>query len=398
MPVRNAAPRTLLAGPLPIVSTGYRSAWSRLISVPSFCAKNVTGRRPCAASASRMARATSRATPARAPLRMVAFSRSSRPDRADLVAERQVHLAELALDHLGRLELVARRDRGEHAGDRDAVGLVADLAEEPGDGVGVERGQVLPVELDPAVHDRGPDRDGPDEVARPAEHGPDAVGGGPADPDTATRRRFTRSRTALVAWVVPSMTWLIRPGLAAGGGEHGVDGGHDPAGDVGGAGHLGLGDHPVGGVHDHRVGVGAADVDAETAVRRGTGQLLHGQVVEVVAERARPGELDARLGPPDRVAGEGDHGDPLAVGDPLGPDRVGRLGVQHGDQVGHRGEHAAALQCYQVLVLQLQPDQPAGVRAQALDDHRAADEAASWSGARRRGPCRRSAGRRRARR
>ena len=77
--MRNAAPRTLLAGPLPMVSTGYRRAWSRLISVPSFCAKNVTGRSPCAVSASRIAPATSRATPARAPLRIVAFSRSSRP-------------------------------------------------------------------------------------------------------------------------------------------------------------------------------------------------------------------------------------------------------------------------------------------------------------------------------
>jgi hypothetical protein len=79
IPVRNAAPRTLLAGPLPMVSTGYRRAWSRPISVPSFCAKNVTGRSPCAVSAFRNAPATSRATPARAPLRMVAFSRSSRP-------------------------------------------------------------------------------------------------------------------------------------------------------------------------------------------------------------------------------------------------------------------------------------------------------------------------------
>jgi hypothetical protein len=47
--------------------------------VPSFCAKNVTGARPCAVSASRIARATSRATPASAPFRIVAFSRSSRP-------------------------------------------------------------------------------------------------------------------------------------------------------------------------------------------------------------------------------------------------------------------------------------------------------------------------------
>src|SRR5262249_18275616 len=108
----------------------------------------------------------------------------------------------------------------------------------------------------------------------------------------------------------------------------------------------------------------------------GTGQLLHGQVVELVAEGPRPGDRDPLLGSPYRVAGEGDHGDPLAVSDPLGHDRVGRLAVQHGDQVRHRGEYLAALQGHQVLVLQLQPDQAARVRAEALDHHRAAGEAA----------------------
>jgi hypothetical protein len=33
---------------------------------------------------------------------------------------------------------------------------------------------------------------------------------------TATRRRFLRSSTALVACVVPSMTWLIRRGSTPG--------------------------------------------------------------------------------------------------------------------------------------------------------------------------------------
>src|SRR5215475_13293454 len=73
----------------------------------------------------------------------------------------------------------------------------------------------------------------------------------------------------------------------------------------------------------------------------GTGELLHGQVVELVAERTRPGDRDPLLGPPDRVAAEGDHGDPLAVGDQLGRDRARRLAVQHRDQVRHRGEHLA---------------------------------------------------------
>src|ERR1700761_5403453 len=108
----------------------------------------------------------------------------------------------------------------------------------------------------------------------------------------------------------------------------------------------------------------------------GTGELLHGQVVELVAERARPGDRDSLPGPPDRIAGEGDHRDPLAVGDPLGPDRAGRLAVQHADQVGDRGEDPVAFQRHQVLVLQLQPDQAARVLGQALDEHRAGREPA----------------------
>src|ERR1022692_3956046 len=108
----------------------------------------------------------------------------------------------------------------------------------------------------------------------------------------------------------------------------------------------------------------------------GTGKLLHGQVVEVVAECPGTRGLDPSLRPPDRVAAEGDHRDPLAVPDPLGHDRVGGLAVQHRDQVGNGGEHPALLERYQVLVLQFQPDQAAGVLAEALDQHRAADEPA----------------------
>src|SRR5262245_63718097 len=39
----------------------------------------------------------------------------------------------------------------------------------------------------------------------------------------------------------------------------------------------------------------------------GTGELLNGLVVELVAERPRPGNVNAALGPPDGIAGEGDH-------------------------------------------------------------------------------------------
>jgi hypothetical protein len=202
----------------------------------------------------------------------VAFSRSSRPieqaDRADLVAERGVHVAELTLDHLGGQQLMPRRDRGEHAGDHDAIGLVTDLAEESRDRVGVQRGQVLAVELDSAVHDRGPHGNRLDEVPRPAEHRPDAVGGGPADPDHRHPAQVPALQDGVgrVGGAEHDVADPLR--LDSGRAEHGVDRGHDPGRDVGGARHLGLGDHPVVGVHDHGVGVGAADVDTETAVRR----------------------------------------------------------------------------------------------------------------------------------
>src|SRR5262245_19091831 len=108
----------------------------------------------------------------------------------------------------------------------------------------------------------------------------------------------------------------------------------------------------------------------------GTGELLDRQVLEVVTEGPRPGDLDPRLGPPDRVTGEGDHRDALPVADPLGHDRIRRLAVQYRDQVGHGGQYPAAFECHEVLVLQLQSEQPAGVVAEALDHHAAPDAAA----------------------
>src|SRR5499426_3914642 len=191
---------------------------------------------------------------------------------------------------------------------------------------------------------------------------------------TATRRRFRRSSTALVAWVVPSMTWLIRRGSAPGAcstvsialvippvmsGVHGT---------------LALATTRSAGSM-----ITASVLVPPTSMPRrcsgtGMGELLHGQVIEVVAERPRPGHGDPALGPPDRIACESDHRHPLPVPQYLGGDRVGGLPVQHRDQVGHRGEHAPAFQRHQVLVLQLQPDQPAYVLPEALDHHAAPDE------------------------
>src|SRR5262249_55482985 len=193
---------------------------------------------------------------------------------------------------------------------------------------------------------------------------------------TATRRRFRRSSTALVAWVVPSLRWLCRSGAAPG---------------VGGGVPVPVVLPPVmSGVHGtlalamtRSAGsmITASVLVPPTSMPRrcsgaGTGELLHGQVIEFVVERPRPGHFDPAFGPPDRIAGEGDHRHPLAVPDRLGGDRVGRLAIQDRDQVGHRGEHAPTFQRHQVLVLQLQPDQPACVLPEALDDHAAAGEPA----------------------
>src|SRR5262249_10991891 len=140
---------------------------------------------------------------------------------------------------------------------------------------------------------------------------------------TATRRRFRRSRTAFVAWVVPSMTWLIRRGSAPGAcrtvsialvippvmsGVHGT---------------LALAT-----TRSARSMITAWVWAPPTSMPRrcsgsGRGESLHGQVIEVVAERLRPRHGDPALSPPDRIAGECDHRHPLAVPHHLGGYRVG---------------------------------------------------------------------------
>src|SRR5215475_2682149 len=376
LPVRNAAPRTLLAGPLPMVRTGYRSAWSRPIRVPSFCAKNLVGCSRCAASAARIASATSRATPASAPLRMVAFSRSSRP------SEPISWLSETWISPSSRLTMSAASSscRGETGA--NTLVMTMPWAAPPTSPrnrarVSVSNGDrsrpsnsmppstiVVPTEM-VSVRSRGHPNIG--RTLRVA---------GPPILITATRRRFRRSSTALVAWVVPSMTWLICRGSAPG---------------VCRTLSIALVIPPVmSGVHGtlalamtRSAGsmITASVLVPPTSMPRrysgpGTGELLHGQVIEVVVERARPGHGDPALGPPDRITGKSDHRHPLAVPDHLGGDRVGGLAVQHRDQIGHRGEQAAAFQRHQVLVLHLQPDQSAAVLLQALDHHTAADEPA----------------------
>src|SRR5215471_7527043 len=375
-PVRNAAPRTLLAGPLPMVRTGYRSAWSRPMRVPSFCAKNRVGSRWCAASAARIASATSRATPASAPLSTVAFSRSSRP------IEPISWLSETSMSPSSRLTTSAASSscRGETGANTLVIATASAVP------------AVSPRNLATASASKG-DRSRPSNsmppstITAPAETtsvrspGQPNIGrtlnvAGPPMRMTATRCSRLRSSSALVAWVVPSITWVMRAGSAPGACITASIAAVMPPVMSGVQGTLALAS-----TRSAASRITASVLVPPTSMPRrqsstGTGEILHGLVVEVVAERARAHDGDALVGPPDRVAGEGNHGNPLAVADPLGHDRVGGLAVEHADEVGDRGEDAAALQRDQVLVLQLEPGQAAGVVAEALDEHRAADEAA----------------------
>src|SRR5215470_7767575 len=376
LPVRNAAPRTLLAGPLPMVRTGYRSAWSRPIRVPSFCAKNLVGSRWCAASAARIASATSRATPASAPLSMVAFSRSSRP------IEPISWLSETCVSPSSRLTISAASSscRGETGA--NTLVITMPWAAPPTWPRNRAMASVSRGDMSRPSNSMPPSTIVvPTEMASVRSRGHPNIGrtlrvAGPPILMTATRRSFRRSSTALVACVVPSMTWLIRCGSAPGACKTRSIAVVIPPVMSGVHGTLALAMTRSAGSM-----ITASVLVPPTSIPRrysgaGTGELLHGQVIEVVVERPRPGHGDPALGPPDRITGKSDHRHPLAVPDHLGGDRFGGLAVQHRDEIGHRSEQTPAFQRHQVLVLHLQPDQPAVVLLQALDHHTAADEPA----------------------
>src|SRR5262249_22567174 len=69
--------------------------------------------------------------------------------------------------------------------------------------------------------------------------------------------------------------------------------------------------------------------------------LLDRNVVDVVAEVARPGEREPCIGAPARVARRRDHGDAEAVAQLLGRDRLAGLRVEDDDQVGHGDDDLA---------------------------------------------------------
>src|SRR6266568_4545950 len=152
----------------------------------------------------------------------------------------------------------------------------------------------------------------------------------------ATRRSLLRSSKALVACVVPSMTCVMRPASMPGASITASMAAVMPPVMSGVQATLALASTRSAGSM-----ITASVLVPPTSMPRrqsscSTGKLLHWQVIEVVAERPRPGDGEPGLAPPDRVAAEGDDRDPLTVPDPLGHDGIGSLAVQHRDQVRDR--------------------------------------------------------------
>jgi len=100
-------------------------------------------------------------------------------------------------------------------------------------------------------------------------------------------------------------------------------------------------------------------------------------VVEVVAERPRADRRETLGAGPHLGRGERDDLDPLPVADALGDDPVPGVQVEQRDDVRDRCERLPVLEHDEVLVLELQPEEPTLVRGEALDQCGAADETAA---------------------
>src|SRR5882757_3526998 len=219
----------------------------------------------------------------------------------------------------------------------------------------------------------------PTAATRSAGHpkrGSTAVDDGAPTRSTATSWSLRRSRTAFVAWVVPSITWLIRlvetPALAT----TSAIASRMPVVTSGEVVCLVL---AIKAFSRSRTTASVCVPPTSMPSRRSRANgmaVLHRDVVEVVAEGAWPGDLDSCGRAPDRRAGKGQKQDALPVADVLGRYRVRCLGVDHGDEVRHAGQHLPVLERDQVLILNLHADEPTCVGPMAFDDDASAHESA----------------------
>ena len=101
--------------------------------------------------------------------------------------------------------------------------------------------------------------------------------------------------------------------------------------------------------------------------RRGV-QLFEREVVDVVAEVARPAELDARVGPPLLVARNAEHDRAEAVAEALGRDRLAGLRIDERDQVRDARDERVVANRHEVLVLEAHGHRAPGEVVEALED------------------------------
>src|SRR5581483_7676857 len=173
----------------------------------------------------------------------------------------------------------------------------------------------------------------------------------------ATRRRPVRVRTALVAWVVPTITWEIRSVASDTLARTAAMAASMPPVMSADVVTLALARSRSSASRTAAsVLVPPTSMPSRRSGRAGT-VASRGDVGEVVAERRRPGHGQALGRPPHRIDGEGDDADLLAVAEPLGDDGFAAVHVEDGDDVGDAGPHGAVLDGDQVLVLDLQPDE-----------------------------------------
>ena len=196
--------------------------------------------------------------------RVLAFEQA---EGADLGAERDRDVAELFADDLLGLALVLVGYGGEDARDRDRLRSAGHLAGEPRDRVLVERRELAPVELDPALDDQLARRDHRAQVLGPAEQRPDRLRRRAADAQHADAPKTSSLEDGVRRVRRPEHR--VRDPAPVDALDDAGDRALDAGRHVGGRRHLRLREEAVVGVEHDGVRVRPAHVHAEAKVRRG---------------------------------------------------------------------------------------------------------------------------------
>jgi len=198
--------------------------------------------------------------------RVLAFEQA---ERADLVAEREGHLADVSAHEVAHLELLLGERGREDAAHGDRVEAAVEGVEEAADGVGVERRDREAVDEVAAARDRGAREHRVAELGRPARQRRELGRGGRAEPDDGDAVEVAAAHDGVRRVGRAEHDARDEGTTVAELPQHGDERRADAARDIGRGGLLGPGEHPAGAVERDGVGVGAADVDADREVAGG---------------------------------------------------------------------------------------------------------------------------------